>query len=50
MLYEGKIIQTGSPDEIKNTENPVVKQFITGSAVGPIKIEGVSRERILNRA
>jgi len=50
MLYEGKIIQTGSPDEIKNTENPVVKQFITGSAVGPIKIEGVSRERIFNRA
>ena len=50
MLYEGVIIQTGSPDEIKNTENPVVKQFITGSAVGPIKIEGVSRERILNRA
>ncbi|MBS1115487.1 MAG: transporter, ATP-binding protein [Nitrospirae bacterium] len=50
MLYEGEIIQTGSPDEIKNAENPVVKQFITGSAVGPIKIEGVSRERILNRA
>jgi phospholipid/cholesterol/gamma-HCH transport system ATP-binding protein len=50
MLYEGKIIQTGSPDEIKNTENPVIKQFITGSAVGPIKIEGVSHERIFNRA
>ena len=50
MLYEGKIIQTGSPDEIKNTENPVVRQFITGSAVGPIKIEGVNRERIFNRA
>ena len=50
MLYEGEIIQTGSPDEIKNAENPVVKQFITGSAVGPIKIEGVSRERIFNRA
>jgi phospholipid/cholesterol/gamma-HCH transport system ATP-binding protein len=50
MLYEGKIIQTGSPDEIKNTENPVVRQFITGSAVGPIKIEGVNHERIFNRA
>ena len=50
MLYEGKIIQTGSPDEIKNTENPVVRQFITGSAVGPIKIEGVNNERIFNRA
>lgn len=50
MLYEGKIIQTGSPDEIKNTDNPVVRQFITGSAVGPIKIEGVNHERIFNRA
>lgn len=50
MLYEGKIIQTGPPDEIKNTENPVVRQFITGSAVGPIKIEGVNHERIFNRA
>ncbi len=50
MLYEGKIIQTGSPAEIENTENPVVKQFITGSAVGPIKIEGVNHERIFNRA
>ncbi len=36
MLYEGKIIEVGSPDEIKNTQNPIVKQFITGSAVGPI--------------
>jgi len=50
MLYEGKIIQTGSPSEIKNTENPVVRQFITGSAVGPIKIEGVDIERVFSRA
>lgn len=50
MLYEGKIIQTGSPAEIRETGNPVVKQFITGSAVGPIKVEGVNYERIFNRA
>jgi phospholipid/cholesterol/gamma-HCH transport system ATP-binding protein len=50
MLYEGKIIQTGSPDEIRNTGNPVVRQFITGSAFGPIKVEGVNHERIFNRA
>lgn len=36
MLYEGKIIEVGTPDAIKNTKNPVVKQFITGAAVGPI--------------
>ena len=36
MLYEGKIIEIGTPDEIKNTKNPIVKQFITGAATGPI--------------
>ena len=49
MLYEGRIIDTGSPDEIKNTGNPIVRQFITGSAVGPIKIEGVHYEGTINR-
>jgi len=50
MLYEGKIIEVGSPDEIKNTANPIVRQFITGSASGPIKIQGVHYERTINRA
>lgn len=42
MLYDGRIIQRGTPEEIRNSENPVVKQFVTGSAKGPIKIEGVT--------
>lgn len=42
MLYNGVIIDTGTPDEIRNTENAVVRQFVTGSASGPIRIEGVS--------
>jgi len=37
MLYEGKIIETGTPDEIKATPNPVVQQFIHGRAEGPIE-------------
>lgn len=36
MLYEGKIIAAGTPGEIKSTEDPVILQFITGSARGPI--------------
>jgi phospholipid/cholesterol/gamma-HCH transport system ATP-binding protein len=36
MLYKGEIQEIGTPDEIKGTMNPIVKQFITGSAVGPI--------------
>jgi phospholipid/cholesterol/gamma-HCH transport system ATP-binding protein len=38
VLFEGKIIETGSPEEIKNTRNAVVRQFIEGKAEGPIKI------------
>lgn len=37
MLYEGKIIASGVPDQIKNSENPVIQQFISGAAEGPIK-------------
>lgn len=36
MLYNGEIIQVGTVQEIKNTDSPVVKQFTTGSNVGPI--------------
>ncbi|MGH7198241.1 MAG: ABC transporter ATP-binding protein [Candidatus Omnitrophota bacterium] len=36
MLYQGQIIQSGTPDEIRNTSHPVVRQFISGSAVGPM--------------
>ncbi len=36
MLYEGRIIGVGTPDEIRNSPDPVIQQFITGSARGPI--------------
>jgi len=36
MLYDGKIIANNTPDEIKNTKDPIVHQFITGAAHGPI--------------
>ena len=36
MLYKGKIIAIGAPGAIKNTKDPIVKQFITGAAKGPI--------------
>ena len=39
MLYQGKIIEVGTPEEIKNTANPIVKQFITGSHQGPIPLK-----------
>jgi phospholipid/cholesterol/gamma-HCH transport system ATP-binding protein len=50
MLFDGRIIETGTPEQIRNSPNPVVKQFITGSAAGPIKVEGVSYEGSVYRA
>jgi phospholipid/cholesterol/gamma-HCH transport system ATP-binding protein len=38
MLYEGKIIGVGTPEEMKNSSNPIVQQFIEGRSEGPIKI------------
>ena len=32
MLFEGKVRQVGSVDEIKSTSDPVVRQFIEGRA------------------
>lgn len=37
MLHNGVIVETGTPDEIKNSSNPAVRQFITGSLEGPIE-------------
>lgn len=36
MLYDGKVIADGTPEEIKATQDPVVRQFITGATKGPI--------------
>jgi len=43
MLYNGVIIARGSPEEIQNTSDPVVRQFIEGSAEGPITSEGKTK-------
>lgn len=38
MLYDKKIIAVGTPDEIKDSDNGIVRQFISGEAKGPITI------------
>jgi phospholipid/cholesterol/gamma-HCH transport system ATP-binding protein len=39
MLYHGKIIEQAPPEEFKQSKNPVVRQFLSGSTEGPI-LEG----------
>ena len=39
MLYEGKVEIDGTPDEIRNSANPVVRQFIEASSIGPLQVQ-----------
>jgi phospholipid/cholesterol/gamma-HCH transport system ATP-binding protein len=39
MLYQGKIIEDAEPEQFKQSTNPVVAQFLSGSTEGPI-LEG----------
>jgi phospholipid/cholesterol/gamma-HCH transport system ATP-binding protein len=50
MLYKGKIVEVGKPEEIRNTRNPVVSQFVEGRAVGPITAEHEEFVRFVRRS
>jgi phospholipid/cholesterol/gamma-HCH transport system ATP-binding protein len=36
MLYQGQIIEQGTPEEFQRSKNPIVEQFIEGRAQGPL--------------
>lgn len=38
MLYDGKIVFEGTPDEMLRQETPYTKQFVTASLEGPMKM------------
>jgi phospholipid/cholesterol/gamma-HCH transport system ATP-binding protein len=44
ILYMGKVLAEGAPEEIRNSPDPVVQQFITGSPDGPISFRASSRD------
>jgi phospholipid/cholesterol/gamma-HCH transport system ATP-binding protein len=46
MMYNGKIVAYGTPSQIENTKDPIVRQFITGAATGPIT-EGIDFQHLL---
>jgi phospholipid/cholesterol/gamma-HCH transport system ATP-binding protein len=37
MLHDGKIIYSGTPEETRETDNGIVRQFIEGRAEGPVR-------------
>jgi phospholipid/cholesterol/gamma-HCH transport system ATP-binding protein len=38
MLHEGVVIFEGTPEQVRDTDHPLVRQFIEGRAEGPIVI------------
>jgi phospholipid/cholesterol/gamma-HCH transport system ATP-binding protein len=49
MLYKGKIVEVGTPAEIRGSSNPVVRQFVEGRAHGPITAESEEFVRFVRR-
>jgi len=45
MLYDGRVIAMGTPDDFRNSADPIVKQFVSGDLKGPLNegVEGQSR-------
>ena len=39
MLYDGKIVFEGTPEELLKQENPYTKQFVTASLEGPMQMQ-----------
>ena len=39
MLYDGKIVFEGTPEELLRQDNPYTKQFVTASLEGPMKMK-----------
>jgi phospholipid/cholesterol/gamma-HCH transport system ATP-binding protein len=37
MLYEGRIVMSGTPEEFRDTPDPLVRQFVEGRLDGPIQ-------------
>jgi phospholipid/cholesterol/gamma-HCH transport system ATP-binding protein len=38
MIYKGEVLQVGTPQEIRNSRNEIVQQFINGRIEGPIQV------------
>jgi len=40
IFYKKKLIDIGTPEDVQRSEDPVVKQFVTGAAHGPLTEDG----------
>ena len=37
LLHDGRVVFLGTPDEVRSTPDPLVRQFVEGSSEGPIR-------------
>ncbi len=44
ILYLGKVLASGTPEEIRRSADPLVQQFVTGSPDGPIAFRASSKD------
>lgn len=44
MLYEGRIVAEGTPDEVRRSRDPILRQFVDGDQHGPIPFRTATRE------
>jgi phospholipid/cholesterol/gamma-HCH transport system ATP-binding protein len=40
LLYQGRVQALGTPEELRKSGDPIVQQFITGAAEGPMETPG----------
>ncbi len=38
MMFDGRVIFEGTPDDVRDTDHPVVRQFVEGRLEGPIQL------------
>lgn len=49
LLHDGHLIQVGTPEEIKSSQDPAVHQFISGLSEGPMTDKDYERDEELER-
>lgn len=51
MLYEGRVIEQGPPEQFMDSSHPIVRQFVRGELEGPItdRMRELERERLAER-
>ncbi|HEX4902067.1 MAG TPA: hypothetical protein VFV42_04605, partial [Acidimicrobiales bacterium] len=45
VLYQANLVKFASKEEMRTTDNPLIRQFLAGRAMGPIGMDELADER-----